>query len=123
MDFLARDNKTDSKSAVTEERLEASDETSEEDTFPQKRVDALLRLAEHFPAHPGQEPASLSNDDKYQVLVHLDLRQDSETADTSRTQTAHLVDGPPLNPETIERLSCDASLVPVSRDQTGNSGL
>ena len=142
MDSITRDNNSDLESALNEEVPEESAEETlprkcgDEDvaeavnekpddaepavTLPRKRAEALLQMAEHFLACPGQNTASLPNGDKYQVLVHLDLRQHSESVRISGSSAAYLEEGPPLGPETIERLSCDASLVPVLRDQTGN---
>jgi len=113
---LEKNSRLDSKQTAAEQ----SEGSDPELTFPRRRADALLQLAEHVLACPDQQATCLSSSDKYQVLVHLDLRQTSGSARISRSGFGYLEDGPPLSPETIERLSCDASLVPVLRDQQGN---
>jgi len=70
----------------------------------------MVALGEHFLATRQQGPKQLATADKYQVLIHLDARLDS----------ARLDDGPSLPEATCKRLTCDASIVPVLRDDTGN---
>lgn len=87
-------------------------------TFPQKRADALSRLAEHYLAGDPEGTQPLSNGDKYQVCVHLDARRNSPLGSIGMTRM--LEDGPPLPEATFRRLACDASLLTVIREEDGN---
>ena len=75
-----------------------------------KTADALVLLAERF-LSPDAEPRALG--ERFQVHVHLDLRQGAEAP-------VHDPDSPALSRETIRRLGCESSLVPVVHD--GHSG-
>lgn len=100
-----------------------------ETTFPRKRADALVRMAEQFlacgehaAAHSSlqsscQRRPPLAMGDKYQVVVHFDIR--SGSAMLPLGMPVYLEDGPPLSDSTFKRLACDASLVPVLRDDSG----
>jgi hypothetical protein len=85
-----------------------------EKTFPQKRVDALLALAEQAinTIEEGLQP--LSSADKYQVVIHIE--HGNEHQGSIESGAHHL----PLSPATARRLCCDASLVPVLEDSSGN---
>ena len=85
----------------------------EEVTYPQKRADALLHIAEHYLAGGGERQPALTGGDKYQVMVHV--RTDSD----SGAQESYLDDGPVLSLATAQRLACDASLVTVGEDEAG----
>ena len=88
--------------------------TLPEKTFPQKRVDALLALAEQAmnTIEEGLQP--LQSADKYQVVIHM--ARGHEQNCTIENGAHHL----PLSPATARRLCCDASLVPVLEDASGN---
>ncbi|MES3007033.1 MAG: DUF222 domain-containing protein [Pseudomonadota bacterium] len=85
-----------------------------EKTFPQKRVDALLALAEQAMStmEAGLQP--LSSAEKYQVVIHIEHRNEQHCSIESGAH--HL----PLSPASAKRLCCDASLVSVLEDSGGN---
>ncbi|MES3008294.1 MAG: DUF222 domain-containing protein [Pseudomonadota bacterium] len=83
-------------------------------TFPQKRVDALLALAEQAMSTMEEGLQPLSSADKYQVVIHIE--RGNEQHGSIESGTHHL----PLSPATARRLCCDASLVPVLEDASGN---
>ena len=85
-----------------------------EKTFPQKRVDALLALAEQAMSTMEEGLQPLSSADKYQVVVHIERGNEHQCSIESGAH--HL----PLSPATARRLCCDASLVPVLEDSSGN---
>ena len=85
-----------------------------EKTFPQKRVDALLALAEQAMSTMEDGLQPLSSADKYQVVVHIERGSEQHCSIDSGAH--HL----PLSPATARRLCCDASLVPVLEDSSGN---
>ena len=88
-------------------------------TFPQKRADALLLMSEHLLSTLGQGLSPLAGGDKYQVMIHIEANRHHETEQAH----CHLDNGrfaSPLSPETLRRLACDASLVTVLEDSSGN---
>lgn len=85
-----------------------------EKTFPQKRVDALLALAEQAMNTMEEGLQPLSSADKYQVVIHMERGNERQCSIGGGTH--HL----PLSPATARRLCCDASLVPVLEDASGN---
>lgn len=93
-----------------------------EKTFPQKRVDALLALAEQAMNTMEEGLQPLSSADKYQVVIHIEHggehvgKHGHEQHCTIESGAHHL----PLSPATARRLCCDASLVPVLKDSSGN---
>jgi hypothetical protein len=85
-----------------------------EKTFPQKRVDALLALAEQAMSTMEDGLQPLSSADKYQVVIHIEHGNQQHCSIESG---AHHF---PLSPATAKRLCCDASLVPVLDNSSGN---
>ncbi|MDO9318040.1 MAG: DUF222 domain-containing protein, partial [Gammaproteobacteria bacterium] len=85
-----------------------------EKTFPQKRVDALLALAEQAMSTMEEGLQPVHSADKYQVVIHIEHGNEQHCSIESGTH--HL----PLSPATARRLCCDASLVPVMEDSSGN---
>ncbi len=83
-------------------------------TFPQKRVDALLALTEQAMSTMEEGLQPLSSADKYQVVIHIE--RGSQQHGSIESGAHHL----PLSPATTRRLCCDASLVPVLEDSSGN---
>ncbi|MEX1008187.1 MAG: DUF222 domain-containing protein [Acidimicrobiia bacterium] len=75
-------------------------------------ADALLVMAESFLANG---PAARTSGDRYQVVVSVDA--DVLAFDTDGECELH--NGPALAPETVRRLSCDASAVLMVRGPTG----
>jgi hypothetical protein len=90
----------------------ASDlDTETDDSFFQKQADALVEVARGYLA--GGSKMKSSTADHYQVMVHVDesaLIEDS-------TQKAGKSD---LPIESVRRILCDASVVPMSRNSNGN---
>jgi hypothetical protein len=86
------------------------------DTFPQKRADAVVRMAEHYLATGKAGPIALSGGDKYQVIVHINADAHQETQEPH----AWLDTGPVLAPATVRRLVSEASMVTVLEDGEGN---
>ncbi|MDO8270471.1 MAG: DUF222 domain-containing protein [Gammaproteobacteria bacterium] len=85
-----------------------------EKTFPRKRVDALLALAEQAMSTMEEGLQPLSSADKYQVVVHIE--HGNQQLCSIESGAHHL----PLSPATARRLCCDASLVPMLEDASGN---
>jgi hypothetical protein len=72
-----------------------------------RRADALLALTDTFLA---SGPVARSGGDRHQVVVHVDaatLRGEDESG------RSELDDGAPLSGDTVRRLACDASIVPL----------
>ena len=92
------------------------------DSHAQKRADALVLMAEHaLEAAQNMPGTALSGGDKYQVVVHIEVKSDqAEEAGTNPHTHTHawLGNGPALCPETVRRLACHASLVTVLEDST-----
>jgi hypothetical protein len=100
---------------VTQDDVSAS---LSEKTFPQKRVDALLALTEQAMSTMEEGLQPLSSADKYQVVIHIERGNErSHEQHCSIESGAHHL---PLSPATARRLCCDASLVPVLEDSSGN---
>jgi hypothetical protein len=66
--------------------------------------DALMLLAETFLAHAAPEHMG----DRFQVVINVDAGM---LTDDDADGTCELDDGPALAPETVRRISCDASIV------------
>jgi hypothetical protein len=76
-----------------------------------RRADALAVIAESY----LQSPQALSTADRFQVVVHAD-------AETLRERSAgrcHVEHGPSVPAESVRRLTCDASVVPVLETEEG----
>jgi len=101
-----------------------------EKTFPQKRVDALLALAEQAMSTMEEGLQPLSSADKYQVVIHIEggnqrghAQSNGHSHEHNHEQHCSIESGAhnlPLSPATARRLCCDASLVPVLEDANGN---
>jgi hypothetical protein len=106
---------------------DVSAETSEEDstpTFPQKRADALVAMADLAMAHLATDGKPACTADKYQVVIHIDANGAKDvSAETFSSPPCSLESGGchfPLAATTARRLACDAALVTVLEDATGN---
>jgi hypothetical protein len=88
-------------------------------TFPQRRVDALVAIAEHYLASGSdgsQGLSSLKGAERCQLVMHV-------RAGSLNTNSADLganLDGHWLIPNAARRLACDASLLVVQEDEVGN---
>ncbi|WP_414717553.1 DUF222 domain-containing protein [Steroidobacter sp.] len=76
------------------------------------RVDALAVMAETFLA---QGPAALNGGDRQQIVVHVD----AETLQDSVAGRCQFEHGPSVSAETVRRLSCDCSIVPIVENEAG----
>jgi len=83
---------------------DVSAETSEHESLPARRADAIAEVAETY---MNSEPSQASTADRYQVVVHV-------TAETS-----HIEDGPHVSAETSRRIACDSSIVKLTTDKKG----
>ncbi|MGH8284377.1 MAG: DUF222 domain-containing protein, partial [Steroidobacteraceae bacterium] len=78
-----------------------------------QRADALAVLAESFLTHGA---GTLNGGERHQVVVHVD-------AETLRHRCAgrcELEQGPALPAESARRLTCDASVIAIVEDDSGN---
>lgn len=82
--------------------------------FAARRADALVLMAETLLQHGA---AAASPGERHQIVVHVGA---SVLADPTRDGRAELEDGPPLAVETVRRLLCDGSIVPMTDDIDGN---
>ena len=84
----------------------------------ERRADALAELAESYLANG---PAESSSADRYQVMVHVtaETLEGGVTAETSDDEVSYLEDGPHVTAETSRRICCDASVIRMTEDQTG----
>jgi len=78
---------------------------------PQRRADALGLFAETWLSHGYR---SLGGD-RQQIVIHVD----SETLRDSTPGRCEIETGPSLAAQTARRLSCDASLVTIVEDESG----
>jgi hypothetical protein len=106
---------------------DVSAETSEEvsaPTFPQKRADALVAMADVAMANLTTDGKPSCMADKYQVLIHIDAnRKENVSAETFSSSDCTLESDRchfPLPATTARRLACDAALVTVLEDASGN---
>jgi hypothetical protein len=81
------------------------------DTLSQRRADALGRIAETWLGHGYR---SLGGD-AHQIVVHVD----SETLRHDTPGRCEIEGGPALAAHTARRLSCDASVVMLIEDESG----
>jgi len=91
--------------------------TDECPSFQTRRADALAVVAESYlqTPSPATSTAAASTADRFQVIVHVD-------AETLRERSAgrcHVEHGPNLPADTVRRLTCDSSLVPIIESGRG----
>jgi hypothetical protein len=84
-----------------------------ENRFAQRRVDALVTMAETTLRH-GPEPRSSA--ERYQVVVQVS----AETLCADETGRCELENGPRLALDTVRRIACDATLLRITEDKAGN---
>jgi len=77
-----------------------------------RRVEALAVMAESFLA---TGPKDLSGADRHQIVVHVD----AETFQQRCAGRCELEQGPSIAAETARRLACDASVVRMLENETG----
>jgi hypothetical protein len=100
--------------------IENEEEKEEEKlTFPQRRADALVAIAEHYLASGSdgsQVLSSLKGAERCQLVLHV--RAGSLNANSA--DLGANLDGRWLIPNAARRLACDASLLVVQEDEVGN---
>ena len=93
-------------------------------TFPQKRADALVAMADLAMGALAADGKPACAADKYQVLVHIDAnRAEGVSAETFQHRRCTLESEAcvfPLAATAARRLACDATLVTVLEDKTGS---
>src|SRR3990172_7183759 len=96
------------------ERDVSAETSSSERSHEKKRADALRLVAESALAG-GLDPGKAS--DRYQVVVHIDqpALQDAAAAGESVREP-----GASVSAETSRRIACDASVVEMKHDESGN---
>ena len=97
--------------------VENEEEKEEEKlTYPQRRADALVAIAEHYLASGSGGSyglSSLKGAERCQLVLHV-------RAGSSLDSDAANLDGRWLLPNAARRLACDASLLVVQEDEVGN---
>jgi hypothetical protein len=100
--------------------IENEEEKEEEKlTFPQRRADALVAIAEHYLASGSdgsQGLSSLKGAERCQLVLHV--RAGSLNANSA--DLGANLDGRWLMPNAARRLACDAGLLVVQEDEVGN---
>lgn len=86
-------------------------------SFPQRRADALMAIAEHYLATGSGAAVNLKASDRCQLIMHVHAGAGSEGLDSGPTAN---LDGHWLQPDVARRLACDASLRLVKEDEQGN---
>lgn len=93
------------------------DKKEEKLTFPQRRADALVAMAEHYLASSGKGSIlSLKGAERCQLVMHVTTAM----AGIKGTELGQNLDGRWLIPGAARKLACDASLVLVEEDTAGN---
>ena len=82
-------------------------------SFPQRRADALVAIAEHYLATGDGDAVNLKASDRCQLIMHVHTGVGGSGADAQ-------LDGQWLPPDASRRLACDASLRLVKEDEFGN---
>ena len=101
--------------SARDEQKESQHTDEAEDSFFQKQADALVEVARGFLADGADKKSSTA--DHYQVMVHVDeiaLNGESVNGDSDRSGKSDL----PI--ESVRRIMCDASIVPISKDKNGD---
>ena len=107
--------------------MERAEEKISAETFSQfmnqVRADAFTGMAEHFLATAGDYSRlqGLTGAERCQVVLHVDINtlREQRAGVCCVHGKAHFEDKPWLTPRTARRLACDASLVTVLEDGSG----
>ena len=91
-------------------------------TFPQRRADALVAIAEHYLASSNDSGSSLALNslkgaERCQLIMHVKAGTLSQEA---ATDLGASLDGRWLIPHAARRMACDAGLLVVEEDSLGN---
>jgi hypothetical protein len=98
----------------------ATTEQIAKETFPRKRADALCKMAEHYLSSDSQLK-DLKASERCQVMLHVDLKTLQSNSGKHSHDHNHCCVGDDnwVHPQVAKRLSCDASLVTVLKDEKG----
>jgi hypothetical protein len=88
------------------------DSADERPSYAARRADALGVLAESFLKHGGE---ALNGGERQQIVVHVD----AETLRDSVAGRCEIEEGSALPAETVRRLACDCSVVPIVENEQG----
>lgn len=88
--------------------------------FGRRRASALVRIAEHYLGGGPAEDSALSNADKYQIVVHVNVNDAHRDCQVSGGECTYLEDGHFIAPEVAKRLACQASVTTIVEDDDGN---
>jgi hypothetical protein len=86
-------------------------------SFPQRRADALVAIAEHYLATGSGDAVNLKASDRCQLIMHVHSGAIAGSLDADPSAN---LDGKWLLPDAARRLACDASLRLVKEDEYGN---
>jgi hypothetical protein len=86
-------------------------------SFPQRRADALVAIAEHYLATGSGDAANLKASERCQLIMHVHAGAATESLDAGLGAN---LDGQWLAPDAARRLACDASFRVVKEDEFGN---
>ncbi|MEX0739973.1 MAG: DUF222 domain-containing protein [Pseudohongiella sp.] len=89
---------------------------SEADTFPQKRADALMLLAEQSFLNSASDLTPLSPPQRHQLVIHIE----KDSLNQGAAHHCSIEQGPFLSPAIARRLACDTGLLTVLEDKEGN---
>ena len=105
----------DAAKSQVETRVETIEEkVTAVTSFPQRRADALLAIAEHYLASGSDKTSSLKASDRCQLVMHV------HTGSGIGAGLDSTLDSRWLAPDAVKRLACDASLLVVKQDDAGN---
>ena len=99
---------------VNDEGENSAESVTAVTSFPQRRADALVLIAENYLAANTSDLTGLKASERCQLVMHVHT-----VASALVNKNTHL-DGQWLAPDAAKRLACDASLVVVSEDDKGN---
>ncbi|MBL4796581.1 MAG: DUF222 domain-containing protein [Oleispira sp.] len=91
-------------------------------SFPQRRADALVAIAEHYLATGSGDAVNLKASDRCQLIMHVHtfVGNRGAIAGSLDAGPGANLDGQWLPPDAARRLACDASLRLVKEDEYGN---
>ena len=87
--------------------------------LPQRRADALAALAERFLTKSPDADEGLRSADRYQVVIHASAEALPEYGPVDPEDPPQVQDGPVLATETVRRITCDCSVVPIWETKDG----
>jgi len=122
-DSVARKDAESDSAESFSETVETEAPTGFQELLSHTRADALVKITEHFLATCGNRGQwqGLKGSERCQVVLHVDINTLRQNGKEPGPQHAHchLDEKPWLSPATARRLCCDASLVTVLEDKSG----